>query len=96
MIAFQVKKGTVVHCIEDGKEWAAPNIREHETVKDNLFFLEELIVDPTGISRTACIPNCVTIGSAYAGAGFYGFRRDGWSMLVRADQVFVNGREYEA
>jgi len=90
MRAFTIKKGTPAKVIRDGKEWLNDNFVNHTTTKDNMFFIEDMTVDPTGISKTACVPGTVVVGSAWAGAGYYGFRKDGYTLLVQFDYVYVS------
>ena len=84
---FGVKKNTKGLVIKKGKEWHTKNFINHSTKEDNWFHKGELIIDPTGISKYACVPNCVSVGSSYAGAGYYGFEREGWYLLVPAKNV---------
>jgi len=90
MRAFVVKAGTQVNVIPVGKEWYGNNFQEHTTVHENMFFLEDMVVDPTGILTGACGPqDAVTIGGHYAKRGNYGFKKDSWVMLVHANDVQV-------
>jgi len=89
MRAFIIKQGTPVKVIRDGKEWRSENFIDHTTAKENMFFIEDMTVDPTGISKTACVPGTVVVGSAWAGAGYYGFHRDGYTMMVQFGYVDV-------
>lgn len=88
---FEIKAGTEVKVIRDGKEWYSDNFRIHVTKEDNLFDKEEMIIDPTGIASWCPPINGVTVGSAYAKAGWYGFRRDGWALLVPASNCTYIG-----
>ena len=89
MRAFEIKAGTVVRVIKDGQEWYGPNFQSHTTTQDNLFFLEEVAIDPFG--KVGCGPQFKkTIGGHYAKSGWYGFRRDGWCILVPMGQVIVH------
>ena len=88
MRAFEVKKGTVVQVIKEGREWATPNFIERECKKDNLFFLEDIRIDPIG--KLGPMPGGVTIGGHYAHLGYYGFERDGYIMLVHSAKVIVH------
>lgn len=91
MRAFLVAAQTPVYTIKDGKEWSGKNVHQHITQEENIFFLEEICVDPTGIGKTmACVPGAVTVGSHWAEMGYYGFRRDGWAILVPAHLVTVH------
>lgn len=80
---FIVEKGTECKVIKDGKEWYASNFIDHKTKEDQVFDKGEMIVDPTGIAKSwCCTPRDQVIGGDYAKAGYYGFRRDGWAILV--------------
>jgi hypothetical protein len=83
---FEILAGTEVRVIKDGREWRGENIRSWITRKDNLFDKAELCVDPTGIATWASVPGGVTIGSAFAEAGYYGFRSEGYTVLVHASK----------
>lgn len=90
MRAFTIAKGTTIKIIKEKTEWYAENFAEHVTTKENMFFLEDMVVDPTGILGQACGPQHKrTIGGAYAAAGNYGFKRDGWVALIPAGEVTV-------
>ena len=84
MIALEVKKGTKGKVIQDGKEWRGENFKEHTTTKDLLFFAEDIIVDPFGKLGPV---GGVTVGGAWARAQWYGFRRDGWILLIPRSEV---------
>lgn len=85
---FVVKAGAEAIAIRDGREWYPENMTEIKTKTTHVFWKEEMILDPTGIAKWACVPaNDRTIGGAYAKAGYFGFRRDGWALLVRAANV---------
>ena len=86
MLALNVAKGTKGLVIKDGKEWVAPNFITHTTTRDLMFFVEDIRIDPLG--HVGCGPQDVaTIGGAYAKGGWYGFERDGYILLVGADDV---------
>jgi hypothetical protein len=83
---FLIPQGTKVKLIREGKEWHAQNIREFVTTKLNVFEKEEVVVDPVG--KLGCHQgHSKTIGGAYAKAGWYGFRSQGWNVLVPASNV---------
>lgn len=84
---FEVKQGTEVKVIKDGVEWYSQNFRTWITKKDNLFDKEEMIIDPTFIASWCPPKGGVTVGSAYAEAGYYGFRSQGYAILVPASKV---------
>ena len=91
MRAFLVKQGTPVKVIRDGKEWLSVNFVDYTTTKENMFFIEDMRADPTGISPMACGPqNKKVVGGAWAKAGYYGFTRDGYTMMVQFDNVEVH------
>ncbi len=84
---FLVEKGTKVKGIKDGKEWYLQNFIEKDLKETIVFDKAQLTIDPTGIGHFACVPGCVTIGSAYAEAGYYGFAYQGWTILVPGSEV---------
>ena len=91
---FGVREGAEIKISQDGKNpigfiaW-----KNHVTTKFNVFDKCELAIDPTGIGRLACVPgDRVTIGGALAKKGWYGFRRDGFLLLVDPRDVEYDGR----
>jgi len=90
---FGVREGAEVQVIKDRKDWAYPkNWTNHVTKEFNVFDKTELAIDPTGIARWACGPSdMITIGGTYAKAGYYGFTRDGWTMVVHPKDVEYKG-----
>lgn len=89
MHAFIIPANTPIKVIRANTEWRAENFRDAKTTKENFFFAEDLHVDPTGISKTASVPGTVTVGSAWANAGWFGFLRAGenWYCLVQSKHV---------
>lgn len=87
MVALEVKKGTKGQIIRDGQEWTGNNFREFETTKDLLFFAEEIAIDP--LFKLGQV-GTNTIGAAWALAGWYGFRRQGYVLLVPFDDVHAH------
>jgi len=89
MKLFIIKKNTPIKVIKEGKEWYSKNFKDTFTKHENIFELHDIIVDPLGnIGSTRF--NKVTIGSLFAENGYYGFKKDGWVMLVSANNVEVN------
>ena len=86
MKLFKIPKGTEVRCIRDGVPWFSGNFREHVTKEDQLFDVEEVCVDPVGNLGTNRTHGNM-VGAAYARNGWYGFRRDGWVLLVPSSLV---------
>ncbi len=88
MKIFEIKKGTQVEVIKEGLEWWRDNFKKHVTGADHGFLLEEMIIDPVGnIGCTKRHKN--VIGGLYAERGYYGFRRDGFCLVVPASKVTV-------
>lgn len=89
MKVFEVKEGTSVITVKNGAKWSPENMRAHTTTKDHVFDLKEVNVDPFGLikGREVAKPINATPGGDYAKLGYYGFRRSGWTMLVRATEV---------
>jgi len=86
MIALIVPKNTEVTVIKDNTEFYGNNLKQHVTTKENMFFAEDIRIDPLG--NVGCGPQDEsTIGGWYAEHGYYGFARDGWIMLVHARHV---------
>jgi len=81
MHAFLVPQNTQVNCIPAGKSWESENIHNHWTQKENCFFVEDLVLDPTGIVESAPEADSPA-GRMYRNSGYYGFKRDGWILLV--------------
>ena len=81
MHAFIVPQNTQVNCIPASKPWEAENIRSHWTQKENMFFVEDLVLDPTGITEPAAEAKSPA-GKMYSNRGYYGFAKDGWIILV--------------
>ena len=88
MIALEVKEGTEGKVIREGKEWHGSNFKAHTTTKDLMFFAEDIVIDPLG--HIGPSPNGVTVGGTWAKAGWYGFYREGWYLLVPFDKVIAN------
>jgi len=89
MRAFEVKKGTKCSVIKDGAEWTSNHFKPFTTTKDLLFFVEEIAIDPAGI--VGCGPQHKNvIGGAWAAGGYYGFRRDGYCLMVPLNSVTVH------
>ena len=84
---FEILAGTQVRVIKVGREWYSQNFRMWTTKNDNYFDKEEMRIDPTGIASWCPPLHGVTIGSAYAKAGWYGFERDGYVLLCPASHV---------
>lgn len=94
MRAYEVKAGTAVQVIKKGKEFSSVNMVEHTCKEDNLFFQEDIVVDPfsylnRGKTSSQYFP--ASIGGAYEAAGYYGFKSEcgNWTMLVGMGSVEV-------
>jgi hypothetical protein len=88
MRAFVVKAGTEVKVIAKGKEWDSRNFEDQTTTEEQVFFLEDMRIDPLGIHGPPL--KGVTVGSAWADAGWYGFElENGDTMMVPGDLVEV-------
>ena len=84
MKLFKIKRDTPVRAVKSRTEWYPANMVDTVTKKDNLFELEDMIVDPLKAGQYP-----LTIGDSYAKAGWYGFEKDGWVMLVSGVHVEV-------
>jgi len=87
MKMFKVAQGTKVVVIKSGAEWYTKNFVDHSTKNENLFAMEEIVIDPVG--KLGPSKNGVTVGGAWAAAGYYGFERDGYILLATLDKVEV-------
>jgi hypothetical protein len=74
---FGVAPGTEVKIIRHGVEWYTRNFEDYVTEKQAWFFKEQLLVDPTGVSKSVHVhtprykPHVV--GDNWANAGWFGF-----------------------
>lgn len=87
MRGFLVVKDTKVRVIKEGKEWYGSNFVDHVCKQDNMFFTEDIRIDPVGILGPC--KNGVTVGGSWAKAGWYGFENKGYVMMVPASKVTV-------
>jgi len=88
---FGVNENAEVKVIKDGQEWYSKNFKNYTTKKFSVFHKFQLVVDPTGISKNACVPNGIVVGSSWAKAGYYGFHKDDFTMLVHPKDVEYDG-----
>ncbi len=88
MIAFIIPAGTKALVIKVGQEWYGQNFRSHTTRRENMFFREDVVVDPIGTIGSHR-GHAKTVGGSFASRGYYGFRDDNSSMilLVPASEV---------
>lgn len=91
MKLFVVKAGTPVKVHDNSRASLGYPVEDRVTKRELAFELEEVRIDPLGLGREG-----VTIGSAWAEAGWYGFGykdgpagRTGWMVLVPASDVTV-------
>jgi hypothetical protein len=106
MRAFSVKAGTDVRMVpvETYSGGGFMALRDYTTQKDKMFFVEDIVIDPTGINKDASTPDHKsTVGGAYAAGGWYGFAladphrypkgapgSKWYAVLVPASKVEVN------
>jgi len=85
---FIVKEGVRAKAIKEGDEWYGRNFVDLTTRQVNVFEKCELVVDPTGVSKVASVPqHRKTVGGDWAKKGWYGFCKDGWILLVPGTHV---------
>lgn len=84
---FLVKANTPILAIKNKEQWFSNNFKSAITRRDNVFDIHELIIDPAGIAKHATFDSDYTIGGFYAKNGYYGFKSDKWTMLVKAEFV---------
>lgn len=90
MRIFSIKEGTESLLIKEGKQWFSDNFLSWKTRKDLSFGVEDLVVDPTGISKVAVTADYIhCVGGWYAQLGYYGFKKQGYILLVPRNYVEV-------
>ena len=90
MIAFIIPEKTEVKVIAKNTEWYSYNFKPFTTTKENMFFLEDVRIDPLG--NVACGPqDRSTVGGSWAKAGYYGFesKETGHVLMVHASAVIT-------
>ena len=90
---FEIPQGTDVLTIEDGKDWIYDHFTKTALKKSTIFEKEDMMVDPTGISRDCAVPSQQTLGGMYARAGYYAFRftsNRARKFVILAKQESVN------
>ena len=87
MKLFKVAKGTEVKVIKGGVEWYSGNFVTHTTKNENIFELEQIVIDPVG--KQGPNKHGVTVGGAWANAGWYGFEQGGFILMATIHQVEV-------
>lgn len=94
---YGVKEGARVKVVKWDRN-SFPQIYERNTKRFSVYDIEDLAVDPTGVSRHhASIPqHTTTVGGDWAAKGYYGFRLPknaaGWDiMLVSPQDVEYDG-----
>lgn len=87
MKVYAVPPGTDVVVVAEDVEWAGLNFRVTKTKRINQFNEDELVLDPVSCVCKHHAPNAQTFGPAYARNGYYGFKRDGFIMLVLKEYV---------
>jgi len=97
MKGFIVKEGTKIQVQDTVKSRGYWKPFDMVTTKENLFFSEDIVIDPIG--KIGCHKGYkATVGGMYAEGGYYGFqrmdldtgRRDRYIMLVGLHQVEVH------
>ncbi len=79
-----VAAGTPVKVMKDTLDYS-PNVVDWETQKDNMFFLEDIVMDPLNPGRAE--------GEArqlWAATGWYGFNRSGYICMAPMDSVDIH------
>jgi len=82
---FEVIAGVEAKAIRDGVEWFPENFMPILTKKVSLFDKNEVVLDPIG--KLGCNQNDHVVGGAYEKAGYYGFRKGRWVLIVHASKV---------
>jgi hypothetical protein len=82
---FEILKGTEIKAIRSGLDWYDKNMVRCLTKQNNLFDKHEVVLDPVG--QLGCCRNDRVIGGSYERAGYYGFKKGNWTMIVHASKV---------
>lgn len=88
MRMFIIPKGTA--CLVHKDDPGALNYKTepHTTKEENSFFREDIVIDPVGeLGAHRGLPK--TIGGDFAKRGYYGFKRDSWTLIVHMNDVTV-------
>jgi hypothetical protein len=72
MIAFVIQPGTQARAIRADRDWHPSNVKHFTTKHRQMFFAEDVVVDPVGHLGTNR-SHTNAIGGDYARAGWYGF-----------------------
>ena len=80
---FKIYKGTKVQVIKEDVPLNGSILKNHITKNNNIFEIDDMIIDPSG-----------EIGSPsgnriYGSQGYYGFRKNGWIMIVHHLKVGI-------
>lgn len=87
MKLFKVEKNTNVYVVKNDVAWLHLNVKDFVTTKENIFEIEDMVIDPIG--KIGFNREAKHIGGYYARQGYYGFKKDGWVMLVHISNVKV-------
>lgn len=86
---FEIQPGAKVRIKRTGSMWTGANIDFHTTTKLNAFTQENILIDPLSIFAPVENTTTARIKARWAECGYYGFRRDGWVLLVNAKLVII-------
>ena len=82
---FLVKAGTTAKLKPSHDAYYTGVLKTITTKKDLIFEKHEMILDPVG--KCGCCQNKCVVGGVWERAGWYGFERDGWDLLILAQKV---------
>ncbi len=83
MKQFKIYKGTNIFAIKEDVILNNSNIRNVKTKNDNIFEMEDMIIDP--LNRIGS----PALNRVYGSRGYYGFRQNGWIMIVHHYNVSI-------
>ena len=83
MKLFKIYKGTKVQVIKEDVMLNKDNIHTHITKNDNIFEMEEMVIDPLGRVGSPAL------NRVYGSRGYYGFRKNGWVLFVHHLKVGI-------
>ena len=82
---FLIEKGVACKVIRNNVDWYPENFMPFTTTKVNCFDKSEMILDPVG--KLGCCQNDHIIGGALELAGYYGFRKENFTLIVPGNKV---------
>ena len=83
MKLFKIYKGTNILAIREDVMFNRDNMKKHISKNDNIFEMEDMVIDPLGRVGSPAL------NRVFGTRGYYGFRKNGWVMLVHHLKVGI-------